>query len=250
MTTGAILIGAMLVAVACGAAAPSGPAGSAARRTTPPATIVPSATSAQHQASVMPEPTHSSTQMPQPPTATPPIDSETIGAARDVLESADFADPATLDEIGGRLRFSAAGEWAAREVLAGAPAIHVLWAAIWVYGSAGADPAPLVPHLSHEDPSIRTMAAATVVSLGDAAGFAVLDAALADETRLVGSDPPISIRDLARGTLERWVIATGSPPPADSGEGSADPFSEWSGWLTENAADLRFDPTDGRWRLP
>ncbi len=184
-----------------------------------------------------------------PTTGAPPVDAAAIDAARQVIAVADLSDPATIDEIGATLRFTAAGEWAAREILATDAATDVLWAALWVYGSGGRDPAPLQPLLGHDSPSLRTMAAASLIALGDGSGFAVLSEALSNEQPLLGSEPPITLQLFAMQTLQSYVAADGVPTEPESEEATAGTLDDWASWLEANADQLSFDAAQGLWIL-
>ncbi len=183
-------------------------------------------------------------------TATPIANDPAVTAARQVIEAADLADDATIDIIGGTLRFTRAGEEAARQTLQSSTDANALWAALWVYASAGTDPEPLLPLLSSENPSVRALAAANLVALGDSAGFEVLRAALLDEGSLLGAHPPRSIQAYALGVFNRYVVDEGRPAEPASEEEVVGAAAEWSTWLSDHASDLEFDATSGTWRAP
>jgi hypothetical protein len=124
---------------------------------------------------------------------------------------------------------------------------------LWVYGSAGTDPDPLRPLLVYDDASIRIMAAAILLSLGDDSAVAVVREALATDTLLTGSEPPISIRQYAVNTLARYV--TGSDVPqspdeiAEEDDGTA-AAGDWQEWLSANGDSLVFDQSSATWAVP
>lgn len=170
---------------------------------TPSATAVPPS-SAPVSASPSGNPAPSATTSPAAatPTAAPNVDPAAVAAARQVIEAADPADPAKLDELSATVRFSAEGEAAARAILADPGAdTTAVWAAVWVYGSTAVDPAPLRPFAAHADPSIRAMAGAALLALGDPAGFVALVDSLAVEAQLRGAHPARTVRSFALGTL-------------------------------------------------
>jgi hypothetical protein len=68
-----------------------------------------------------------------------------------LIETADLNDGTTLDNI-STLRFTQAGADAARAVLQAGGSPDALWAALWVYASAGTDPAPVPKNVSHDGP--------------------------------------------------------------------------------------------------
>ena len=172
-----------------------------------------------------------------------------VVAAKQTIESADLSIGETIDTIGGTLRFTRAGEEAARQTLATSTSSNALWAALWVYASSGTDPEPLRPLLANSDSSLRSMAAAQLVALGDAQGFAVLQQALSDDSSLLGAHPPRSVRAYALGILTNYVATEGAPTePATEDQLSAT-ASEWTAWLTAHAAGLRFDASSGTWAL-
>jgi len=175
--------------------------------------------------------------------------SAAVASARQLIESTDFANNGSIDEIGASVRFTSAGEQAARDVIASSAETDVLWAALWVYASAGSDPAVVRPLIDNADPSIRAMAAATMVALGDASGFDALNGLIGDETQLLGSHPPLSIREYVIGTFERYIAAAGTPTPPQTAEELGPAALAWSTWLGQNAPALHFDAADGTWKL-
>ena len=172
-----------------------------------------------------------------------------VTAARQKIESADLGSPKTIDELEG-VRFTAAGEQAARDVLASASGRDALWAATWVYASSATEPAPLRPLLENGDASIRTMAAAALVALGDRSGFGALEASLSDADQLRGSHPPISVGGFTLDTLSRYVHAADAPEPPQSGQELANVQARWADWLQRHGNDLQFDAPSGTWNAP
>ena len=174
-----------------------------------------------------------------------------VAAARQKIASADLGNPDTIDKLEG-VRFTPAGEQAAREVLASASASgrDALWAATWVYASSATEPAPLRPLLENGDASIRTMAAAALVALGDRSGFGALEASLSDADQLRGSHPPISIGGFTLYTLSRYVQAADAPEPPQSEQELADVQARWADWLQRHGNDLQFDAQSGTWNAP
>jgi hypothetical protein len=182
-----------------------------------------------------------------------PINSATpiaadVAAARGMIEAADLANPETLNAIEG-VRFTPAGEEAARAVLAAPAAGDALWAATWVYASSGTDSAVLAPLLVSGDASIRVMAAAALVAAGDRSGFAILAAALSDAGQLRGSQPLISVAGFSASTLSSYIEAAGVPAAAATEAEVAAIAASWSTWLGANEKSLQFDRTSGTWKL-
>ena len=170
-----------------------------------------------------------------------------VAAARQLIEASDLADPQTLNAIEG-IRFTPAGEEASRGILASSPSGDILWAATWVYASSGTDAAPLIPLLENGDPSIRAMAAAALLALGERSAFAVLGAALSAGDHLRASKPPRSIGAFVVFTLSRYVQAADAPAsPASQAELAAAEAS-WSAWLQAHASVLEFDALSGTWK--
>lgn len=176
-----------------------------------------------------------------------PSDAE-VAAAGAKIEAVDLANPATLDAL-DEVRFTEAGEQAAREALTSATG-DALWAAVWVYASSATDPEPLRPLADNGDPSIRVMVAAALVALGDAAGFAGLESTLSETGHLPGSHPPISIGDFAAFTLSRYVQAAGAPASAETEEDVAGAPERWAEWLGPHAGELVFDASSRTWSTP
>ena len=172
-----------------------------------------------------------------------------MAAAREQIEAADLGNEQTIDALEG-IRFTPAGEEAARAVLTSSASGDVLWAATWVYASSATDPAPLAPFLQNADASIRAMAAATLVARGDQSGFDALAGLLAEAGNLRGSSPPISIGGFAAFTLSRSVQAADAPLPPATAADLAAVEEEWSAWLQAHGDALVFDAESGTWTQP
>ena len=166
-----------------------------------------------------------------------------------MIEAADLGNDVTINAIEG-VRFTPAGEEAARAVLASSASGDALWAATWVYASSAADPAPLGPLLNNADASIRAMAASALVALGEDSGFAVLAASVSDADRLRGSVPPLAIGSFALSTLSRYVAAVGVPAEPATEADLAAAAANWAAWLREHENQLTFDATSGTWNTP
>jgi hypothetical protein len=169
-------------------------------------------------------------------------------AAQQVIESTNLADSDSIDAVAG-IRFTPAGEQAARVVLVSGPSGDALWAATWVYASSARDPAPLRPLLQNPDASIRAIAASALISVGDRAGFAVLGASLSESHRLTGSDPPQSIGEFALSSLARYIQSARVPAPPTGASDLQAAEAKWASWLAGHADGLQFDPASRTWRL-
>ena len=180
------------------------------------------------------------------PTSRALPDATEVAAARQLIETANLANDDTINALEG-VRFTPAGEVAARAILASTADGDVLWAATWVYASSATDPGPLVPLLANADASIRVMAAATLIALGDRAGFAVLATSLPDTGQLRGSVPPMGIGSFALFTLSRYLDAPDIPAPPASEEEIPAAAAAWASWLGGHADDLRFDAPSRTW---
>jgi hypothetical protein len=257
-------LAALLLLSACGSTSPQATAGPAAAGQnpgpsavtatgTPPASSTTGASGslglAPAPVSATPAVAEPTTGPTSPPNPSPEGSAAYEAAARQKIEAADLSNDATIAEIGS-VRFTAAGEQAARDVLAAGGSDDVVWAAVWVYGSAASDPAPLRPFAVSQDLSIRAMAAAVLISLGDPSGFPALEAPLTDEDQLRGSRPPVSIDVFAVSTVFNDVTAAGMPAPPSSDSDIATVGAGLAAWLQQHAADLRFDPASGSWVLP
>ena len=167
---------------------------------------------------------------------------------RERIEAADLLNTEAMDAIDA-CRFTVEGFHAARDVLAAGGSDDVIWAAIWVYATGAYDPAPLRPILSRESPTLRVLAAAGLVALGDASGFDVLAASATNADDLSGSHPSISIREFVVGTFYRYVAADGAPGRWTTYEEFLTVDKRWADWVTANAARMAFDPDTGQWVL-
>ena len=172
-----------------------------------------------------------------------------VDAARQAIEGADLANDDSISALEA-IRFTPAGEEAARDALISGASGTALWAATWVYASSAKDPAPLRPLLDNPDASVRVMAAAGAVAMGERAGFAPLATALSDLDRLKGSRPPLSIAAFAATTLIRSVAASGAPAPPQAGDTAEAVAARWSAWLDQHANALQFDQATRTWKLP
>jgi hypothetical protein len=214
----------------------------------PAATAGPDATSGPTEGSTsVPSSAQPSSQPLAPTAAGEPADPSAVAEAKGLIEAADLTDPATLQEINAHLLFTRSGGEAARAVLTTSTDLEELWTALWVYGTAEVDPAPLIPLLDHENPSLRAIAAAEAVGMGEGAGFEALAATLAEDGDVMGSEPPTSLQGFAVRTLEATIDAALTPEPAtDDVAGTA---SEWSSWLSANSSGLVFDAGTRTWGL-
>lgn len=165
------------------------------------------------------------------------------------IEAARLDSHESLDAVEA-CRFTEDGTMAAMEVLQAGGENDVIWAAIWVYAPFAADPAPLRPYVDRKDVSIRVLAAAGLVALGDAGGFGALAAAATDTTTLSGSHPPIKVRELVIGTFRRYVTAAGAPTTWTTVEEYLGTGQRWAEWISANSAELAFDDESGTWVLP
>ena len=165
------------------------------------------------------------------------------------IEAANLVEPETLDSIAA-CRFTVEGFHAARDVLAAGGSDDVIWAAIWVYAPGAWDPAPLRPILERDDPTLRVLAAAGLVALGDETGFDVLAAQTTNRDHLSGSEPPIPIREFVVGTLYRYVGAEGAPGRWTTYEEYLTVDKRWTDWLKANDWKLTFDAETGQWIVP
>jgi hypothetical protein len=226
---------------ACGSPTVPQPAGTAPPAPTPAITAaaaVPASTGAPSTAADAPSaaaPAGSPTPSPDPVT-------ERVRAA---ITAADLREPATIDAVDAVRFVPGAAETASQAIADGASG-DALWAATWVYASSGSDPAPLLPLLAHDDPSIRAMAAAALLADGDADGAVALAGLLRVEERLQGSIPPVTVGQYAASSLARLLDG----PPATPGAGSAAVAEAWTRWLGQHGPALSFDAATGTWAVP
>jgi hypothetical protein len=171
-----------------------------------------------------------------------------VASARETLREAKLADEESIQNLES-IRFTQAGVQAAAEALGSGVTGDELWAATWVYASFGTEPKVLHPMLSNQDPSIRLMAAAALVALGDRSGFDVLVRLIQVDDRLRGSRPPIAVGAFAAHTLERYTGVTLSPTSVASAADLAAAAAAWTDWLNRNQSSLRFDEATGMWTV-
>jgi hypothetical protein len=174
---------------------------------------------------------------------------DAVAAARSMIEAADPADAATLDAV-DTVRFTKAGVAAARQVLETSDDPGALWAALWVYGSGASDPAPIRRLADLSDPTIATLAGATLVGFGDVAGFPALARALAQDGWLAGAHPARRMADFAALTLVTEIAPSPSAPFPDDDLAPAVYATGWMAWLDAHADALVYDPASARWHLP
>jgi hypothetical protein len=165
-----------------------------------------------------------------------------VAAARAVIDAVDLGDPASLSRLDS-IRFTDAGAAAAANAIEAGVSGDALWAATLVYGTAGTDPAVLQPLLANDDPTIRALAAASVLSLGGADAANVLADLILEDGNLRGSLPPLAVSEFAVSTLDRYIdgpgVADGAAPP--------DLAATWKAWLATHGATMQLDPATGRW---
>ncbi len=182
-------------------------------------------------------------------TGPPATGGDAVAAARSTIQAADPTDATTLDAV-DTIRFTKAGVDAAREILETSDDPGALWAALWVYGSGASDPAPIRRLVTHADPTIATLAGATLVGFGDASGFPALARALADDGWLAGAHPARKVADFATTTLLAEIDPNATAPfPADDTAPAAY-ATAWTAWLDAHAAALVYEPASARWHLP
>ena len=98
-------------------------------------------------------------------------------------------------------RFAEARTRGARDFLASGGDGDPLWAAAWLYAFS-IDTTPLVPLLTHRDPSVRVMAAAALAALEHPGGMEVLRAERRNQTPLRGAEPPLTIAKFSEHVLD------------------------------------------------
>jgi hypothetical protein len=163
-----------------------------------------------------------------------------VASASAIIAAANLADDASIDAIDA-VRFTSAGTAAAQQLLAVGAAGDVLWAATWVYASGGTDPAPLMPLLSSDDPSVKAMAAAGAAAFGRVEGLDALAQMLPVDVEIKGSEPPLAVSTFAAATLARF---TGQALDRTASQ------ADWLSWLQANRDQLIFDPEERTWALP
>lgn len=179
------------------------------------------------------------------PGASGPPSRPAVDAARAAIERATLSDPDSISELSA-VRFTDEGAAAAAEVIQSGATGDALWAATWIYGAFGTDPAVLLPLVSTADTSVRAIAAATLLAWGQREAAGVLVALLSAEGVVRGSEPPLSIAAFARSTLDRFVDGPTIPADATPGEHA----EAWQSWLAENEASMQFDLDAATWRRP
>jgi hypothetical protein len=184
----------------------------------------------------------------QPPaTGTP--NAASARTADQIIRATNLADAASIDAL-ARVRFDTGAVAAAATILAEHPVGNLLWAATWVYASAGTDPGVLRPLLADADPTIRLLAASALVAMGDRSGFAVISASLGRADGVTGSQPRVSIGAFAASRLERYVVAADVPAPPETTEDADSLGGRWVAWLRDHDSALRFDAGRGTWTVP
>lgn len=221
---------ALLLAAGCG-----GGSGETAATTAPPASST----------EVQPTSPLTSSSGPSTTAAAVSTTSAAVSEARRLLAAADLAEPETIDAVDAVRFTDEAVDAAAASIESGATGDE-LWAATWVYGSGGTDPAVLVPLFDADDASVRAMAAAAALALGEAGGGSALVALLDDGTELRGSDPPVTVQAYAASSLRRFVAG----PDVAPGTAPAEVSAAWQPWWTDHFAALAFDPASRRWSAP
>jgi hypothetical protein len=180
-----------------------------------------------------------------------PADGDAVAAATTTIEAVDLGDPATIDPVGGLL-FTRSGTEAARAVLESSDDPDALWAALWVYGTGDTDPAPIRRLVGHPDPTIATLAGASLLAFGDGAGFPAMRTALATDGELSGAHPPRTLRDFAVVALGQRIAPTPvaeTPTLADDAEPET-LADDWGAWLDAHASTLVFEARTGTWSVP
>ena len=205
--------------------------GSAAAPSTPPAEASGAAVSQSPDGSMSPRPAS--------------IGGPEVVAAASAIDAAKTGDPVSMGTLQS-LRFTDTGTQAARQRIEAGATGDALWAATWLYATAGTDPAPLVPLLTNEDSTIRVMAAAALMALGSEDGFDVLVDAISSDDQLRGSEPPTTVARFAARTLDRYTDA-GLSGPAGTPAEKAESARRWSAWLEASHSSLRFDAETGMW---
>jgi hypothetical protein len=170
------------------------------------------------------------------------VPSGDVAAARQVLEATDLANPETLSDLEA-VRFTQAGQDAARALLASGASGDALWAATWIYATSGTDPSVLAPVLADEDPTIRALAAAALLSWGRPEAAAVLRDLLSATGHLRGGAPPLLISEFAAYSLGRSIEG----PTIDAAATPADVTTAWTSWLAANESSMQFVAETGKW---
>ncbi len=170
-------------------------------------------------------------------------------AATAIITAADPADPAALGALDAVIADPATLA-AATAILNSdpLPAGGTLWGATYVYSLFGRDPAPLARLLTDETPGVSLMAAAGLVSTGDASGFPVLVEALTHEGHMPGWDTPLTKWQYAASVLVGSTANSDLGPPKDAESTRlATAQQKWREWLTTTLPTLHFDEGNQLW---
>lgn len=194
-----------------------------------------------------PAPSTSATGSAGPPVGSTPT-SGGVAAAAAILNAARVADPDSLAALEG-IRFSAEGTQAAADLLRAGATGDALWAATYVYGSSGSDPAPLraVATDASTTATIRAMAAAGLLGRGDVAGFEPLITGLTGNDQMDGAEPAGTVWEFAAQVLERYTHQGFGPTLVASDAERTTIQARWKSWLDANRATLRFDAASKLW---
>jgi hypothetical protein len=177
-----------------------------------------------------------------------PANAGSVEVAASTLQATKLDDDASLAALEG-IRFTPAGTEAAARLLGSGATGDVLWAATYVYASAGADPTPLrsLAGSSTASLTIRTMAGAGLLAAGDVAGFGPLLLALAASEQMDGAAPAGYLWEFAADVLERYTHTGFGPGLAATDPERATIVAHWQTWLDTNRDRLRFDATTHLW---
>lgn len=178
----------------------------------------------------------------------PSASADAVTAAATLIGAAKLTDPTSLGALEA-IRFTAAGIEAAAAVMAAGGTDDALWAAAYVYASSARDAAPLrtLVQSSTASASVRTLAAAGMVGLGDIDGFEPLIASLDTPEPMAGADPAGTIWEFAAGVLGRYTTA-GFGPNLDATDAERTAIAgQWTTWFEANKGTLRFDQPSQLW---
>lgn len=179
------------------------------------------------------------------PTSSGALSGPAVDAARAAINGADLTNQESIETLSAA-RFTHEGAAAAAQAIRSGASGDALWAATWIYGASGDDPAVLLPLLSSSDRTIQAMAAAPLLAWGHKEALTVLVTLLSADGSVRGSEPPVSIAALADSTLDRFVdgpaLATDATPK--------DRAAAWSSWFAANEASMQFDVDTATWRAP
>ena len=168
-----------------------------------------------------------------------------VDATRAAIDSADITKQESIETL-STARFTHEGAAAAALAIQSGATGDALWAATWIYGASGDDPAILLPLLSSSDRTIQAMAAASLLAWGRKEAAHVLVTLLSADGIVRGSEPPVSIAALADSTLDRFVDG----PALASDATPEDRAAAWSSWFTANEASMQFDIDTATWHAP